>query len=251
MIGLFGVQGAVGPVFMMLIFTVFTALIHISLKDALDPLLYNLPRTLAVEDGDPEPTSDEMSLKDNMFTEDFDFPGEWSDNEEAQVQHGQQSTRAIEGASTSLSFVTKFLGSMIKDKVHSKVDINGTVDKLDFWSKWISPDPAAKANFLIKWLHPEVYSDYSVLRLTVPSDLPEPVYEKDTERDAYFPPCVRSPAPKLWIPRDKGGVSRQEVAHSSKVISITDEGAYMDEKTNRIVIDHDAPSPILIDRTRY
>lgn len=50
MIGLFAISAAIGPLILMIVFTVFTALFHISLNSALDPLLYNLPKTLDTEE---------------------------------------------------------------------------------------------------------------------------------------------------------------------------------------------------------
>jgi len=68
------------------------------------------------------------------------------------------------------------------------------------------------------------------MRQMVPADLPEPTYREEMIRDAYYAPCVSEPAPSLWIPKDPAGVSRQEVAHSGKVVMITDEGATLDER---------------------
>ncbi|ORY65236.1 uncharacterized protein BCR38DRAFT_408957 [Pseudomassariella vexata] len=50
MIGLFGASVAIGPLVLMIIFTVFTALFHVTINSALDPLLYNLPRSLEYEE---------------------------------------------------------------------------------------------------------------------------------------------------------------------------------------------------------
>ncbi|KAI0415612.1 hypothetical protein F5X98DRAFT_346005 [Xylaria grammica] len=50
MIGIFGASVAVGPLILMIIFLVFTALLHVTINSAIDPLLYNLPRTLAEEE---------------------------------------------------------------------------------------------------------------------------------------------------------------------------------------------------------
>ena len=55
-IGLFAIgmgsspTAAVGPLIMMILFTIFTALYHISLNSALDPLLKFLPKTLETEE---------------------------------------------------------------------------------------------------------------------------------------------------------------------------------------------------------
>ena len=50
LIGLFGIAATPGPIVLMVAFLVFTILYHISLNAALDPLLYNLPRTLEAEE---------------------------------------------------------------------------------------------------------------------------------------------------------------------------------------------------------
>ncbi|KAI0387662.1 DUF221-domain-containing protein [Hypomontagnella monticulosa] len=49
MIGIFASSVAIGPMVLMIAFLVFTALFHITINSALDPLLYNLPRSLAAE----------------------------------------------------------------------------------------------------------------------------------------------------------------------------------------------------------
>lgn len=50
MIGIFATSVAIGPLILMIIYLVFTALLHVSINHAIDPLLYNLPRTLAEEE---------------------------------------------------------------------------------------------------------------------------------------------------------------------------------------------------------
>jgi hypothetical protein len=50
LIGLFALHTAFGPLLLMVLFLIFTVLVHISLSDALGPLLNNLPRTLALQD---------------------------------------------------------------------------------------------------------------------------------------------------------------------------------------------------------
>lgn len=50
MMGLFAIKAAIGPLVLMGLFTLFTILAHISLNDALAPLLTALPRTLNTED---------------------------------------------------------------------------------------------------------------------------------------------------------------------------------------------------------
>jgi hypothetical protein len=55
MIGLFAIKAAIGPVILMVLFTVFTVLAHISLNDALGPVVSYLPRTLEAEEEGLQP----------------------------------------------------------------------------------------------------------------------------------------------------------------------------------------------------
>lgn len=50
LIGLFGINETPGPLVLMVAMLIFTALFHISLNSALDPLLYNLPKSLEAEE---------------------------------------------------------------------------------------------------------------------------------------------------------------------------------------------------------
>jgi hypothetical protein len=259
LIGLFGLRGAAGPVFLTIILLIFSVLVHFSLNEALGPLLFNLPKTLAIEGQDQHPgdglqTKDDMEVVDlEKFENDFDFEWPETTGEDA-VVHGEQNTRAIEGAEASVAFVSSSLKAMILSKIKTSMHVEGFDDwvgKVNFWTKLISPDPNVKPNFFIKWLHPEVYADYTILRQMIPPDVPDPVLPEDYVRKAYYPPSMMTPAPVLWIPRDIGGISQQEVAHTSKVIHVTDEGAYLDDKTSRINTDLEAPSPVIIEKILY
>lgn len=107
-----------------------------------------------------------------------------------------------------------------------------------------SPAPHKKPNFLSKWLRPDKYCDYYTLRRLVPRGYAELItYPHEKERNAYYHPAIASETPLLWIPRDQGGVSRQEVRQTSRVIPITDEGAYLDEK-NKIITNQEEKPPI-------
>ncbi|KAI1850110.1 hypothetical protein JX265_003482 [Neoarthrinium moseri] len=50
MVGLFAASVAIGPMVLMIIFLIFTALFQLTINKALDPLLYSLPRTLESEE---------------------------------------------------------------------------------------------------------------------------------------------------------------------------------------------------------
>lgn len=109
--------------------------------------------------------------------------------------------------------------------------------------------PHKKPNFLTKFLHPGIYNDYATMRRLIPNLITEEhdaVADEDEialDRDAYLPPSVWADIPQLIIPRDEGGVSTQEVRDSSKVIPITDKGAYFNEK-NKIIVDDDFMSAV-------
>lgn len=114
---------------------------------------------------------------------------------------------------------------------------------VDAAEKGLTHTPAhPKPNFFTKWLHPDVYSDYATLRRLVPNPLDVPPYSDEDERNAYFHPAITSEIPLLWIPRDPAGVSKQEVAHTMRVIPITDEDAWLDEK-GKIVWNVDKGEP--------
>jgi len=183
LIGLFGINETPGPLVLMVAMLIFTALFHISLNSALDPLLYNLPKSLEAE---------EESLRGLM---------EQGVDSEGQEKSGEVST---------------------------------------------SSAPHKKPNFISKFLKPHIYSDYATLRQLVPHGLldADRMYDEAVAENAYFPPAVTSETPLLWIPRDAAGISTQEVAHTAKVIPITDEGCSFDDK-NKLVWDAEGARPPL------
>jgi hypothetical protein len=173
LIGLFAIATAIGPLILMIAFLVFTILFHLSLNAALDPLLYNLPKSLEAEE-------ESLISAAEALTPDADT---------------KSNEKSTETAATA------------------------TV-------------PHKKPNFITKFLHPHIYSDYATLRRLVPQtriDV-DNMYEENVAENAYHPPSVTSEVPLLWIPRDEAGISRQEVTHSGKIIPITDEGCSLNEK---------------------
>lgn len=106
-----------------------------------------------------------------------------------------------------------------------------------------------KPNMFAKWLRPDKYTDYATMRRLVPKDVGID-YPADAEDKAYFNPAVTNTTPLLWVPRDPMGVSRQEVAATSTVIPITDEGAYLDEK-NKVVWDAENGRPPIYQEKIY
>lgn len=188
LIGLFGIAASPAPLILMVIFLIFTGLFHITLNSALDPLLYNLPKSLEAE---------EESIR------------------AAILEHAAGNP---EGE--------------LKEKSGEKVEAAAT--------------PVKGPGFLTKFLKPHIYSDYATLRQLVPHDLldADNLYEEKVAGDAYFPPSVTAEVPLLWIPRDEAGISTQEVAHTAKIIPITDEGSTLDGN-NKLVWDPEGARPPL------
>ncbi|KAJ5566703.1 uncharacterized protein N7459_010085 [Penicillium hispanicum] len=177
MIGLFAIKGAVGSVVLMALFTIGTALAHISLNEALAPLNTFLPRSLDAEE------------------------------------------------------------ELLQDKEDARNEINEQRRSrtIAFW----------------RWFHPNVYKDYAALRRKVRRNVAEVSYTPEELRTAYFEPCISSPAPTLWIPRDKWGFSQHEILETDAIINITDKGAHLDEK-NKIVWDkYDPHLPLRELKTLY
>jgi len=91
-----------------------------------------------------------------------------------------------------------------------------------------------------RFLKPEKYESYQHMRKRIPQDVPEIHYTPETERDAYYNPSITAIPTTIWIPRDAGGVSRQEVTHTSSVNPISDHGAIV---TNGKIERHDDAFP--------
>lgn len=197
LIGLFAIRlgngvGALGPLVMMIIMLIFTALYHVSLNNALTPLLHYLPKSLDAE---------ERALLEAEHGHGNIGNGEYRDGEEKLMNPNA------------------------------------------------GPAPHKRPNFFMKWLRPDIYTDYRTMRRLVPAEV-EIVYDERTERDAYFHPAISSVTPLLWIPRDPVGISAQEVRDTSKVIPITDEGAFLDEK-NKVVWDAEDGRPPIYEEPVY
>jgi hypothetical protein len=86
-------------------------------------------------------------------------------------------------------------------------------------------DPNLKPSVFARFFQPEKYDSYHHMRALLPKGAPEILYTPETERNAYYHPSITSTPPTIWIPRDAGGVSKQEVAHTSSVNPISDSGA--------------------------
>ena len=98
----------------------------------------------------------------------------------------------------------------------------------------LAPAPHKKPNLFTKFLRPDIYTDYATCRRLVPRDFAEIAYSSEIERHAYYNPAITRQTPLLWVPRDAGGVSRQECSHTSQITPMTDEATSFDEKGKMI-----------------
>lgn len=198
LIGLFAIAtaasvGAIGPLILMIIMLIFTALYHISFNSALGPHLNYLPKSIDAEER-------RLLAADNGEADHDGY------SKEGATENGGP---AIDG-----------------------------------------PAPHKRPNFFTKWLRPDIYTDYETMRRLVPKEGPV-LYDEKTEATAYYNPAVTTITPLLWIPRDPIGISREEVRDTSRVIPITDEGAFLDEKNNVVWDAQDGRPPIYQEKIYY
>ncbi|KOS20101.1 Uncharacterized protein ESCO_006192 [Escovopsis weberi] len=162
---------------------------------------------------------------------------EIEDLEEEEEEHIVGGTRAIEGAASVRAAIVEWIKSWIMAKVKLDERKGGLMAALKEMKAWTrktrkhheddKPDGEEKPpNFLAKWLHPEEHEDFVALRKLLPKDDHRDIsYPEKNNYCTYQPPELWKPKPTLWIPRDDARVSRQEVAHTSLSIPITDRGA--------------------------
>ncbi|OAA40686.1 DUF221 domain-containing protein [Metarhizium rileyi] len=271
LIGLFALRSAFAPLALMVLFFIFTGLVHFSLSDAIAPLLLNLPQTLPLESeiqaeekakasrakelatARLEAESGVMGAANDYYDSEQIFGDEelmeQSDDEEEEEEesgdeHGPVTgTRAVEGAAS----IGATLKEWIKATAHAKVDkevsrtgVDRFISKAQFWKH--EEHTNDHPGFLARWLHPEEYEDFVALRNTIPGDqLRSVTYPSDFRKRCYLPPEMWTPKPSLWIPRDVARVSRQEIAHTKKLTPISDKGAELDEKGRVVVYFDKAP----------
>lgn len=227
LVGLFAIEagnsvGGVGPLVMMVVFLIFTALYNVALNNALGPLLNYLPKTLQAEERGL------IAAEQNERNEAA---------EEAGVDTGATPTDAADGFPN-----------------HEKGRNGGVVaaSKLAGSTPLQGAPPHKKPNFLVKFLKPHIYNDYATMRRLVPRDFANIDYTERDVADAYLSPAVTSQVPLLWVPRDGMGVSAQEVRDSAKVVPITDEGASLDGKGNIVWnVDEAHRAPLFREKVYY
>lgn len=277
LVGLFGLNTAYGPMALEALFLVFTGLVHMSLRDAIAPLLQNLPQTLQLEEEIQEEEKEAARLEtDDRAAGDLNAAGAAASYYDAEEVFGEGDReqqedsssdeendgwgsedgrgpeardRALEGATDVRSTLTAFLKASALSKAQTEVEelgISHALSRLGLWSRGDRAGlGASPPSFLTQWLHPELYEDFVALRKTMltPENVPQESSEEPAAavrgRISYMPPEMWAPKPRLWIPEDDARVSRQEVAHTRLVTPIYDKAAFLDEK-GRVFVDLDA-----------
>ena len=223
LIGLFAIAVhtsnlSIGPLVLIIFFTVIVVFYHISLNRAVDPLLEYLPKNLVAE-------------QEALLEQDHQAKiAQGVDNGSANGENGE-SYKA--GNEASPDYANQRGESVDTDEKGLTTDPVG------------SPSAFEKGGLkfqILKYLKPHVYCDFATLSKLVPGGGERTTYSPEVEDTAYLHPSITATPPLLWIPHDELGVSTQEVAHTSRVIHITDEGAWLNEK-NQIVWDEEHGRP--------
>lgn len=219
LIGLFAIGTAsatiaVGPLILMIIFLVFTIIYHISLNQAVYPLIEYLPKNLEAEE---EALLGQDRLKLNRDSDGYPTKDLAESSSGPEGHHrGPSVDTAEKGLTTSRPVQQGRLQTII-----------------------------------MKYLRPDQYANYETLRPLVPGGSEPTTYPPEVEENAYVHPSITAEPPLLWIPRDDLGVSKQEIEHTSRVIPITDEGSWLDSK-NKIHWDvNTGRPPIYEEKVNY
>jgi hypothetical protein len=243
LIGLFSIATsasriALGPLVMMIIFLVFTVIVHVSLNQALDPLLKYLPKTLETE---------EQRLLAAELEDEQQNKEAHEERESVQVTRGllnsedHENQGQIDGTINYRNIIERTnLDRFIPAYGRMDAGIDRVEQAMPGLMHWQKKHENAKENpsIIAKWFRPTVYEDYYTLRKLVPRDFATIDYDDKIEAETYFHPAVKSLPPVLWVPKDVMGVSAKECRETSKVIPMSDEGAHLDQK-NGIVWDKD------------
>ncbi|KAL4937105.1 hypothetical protein BDV06DRAFT_203642 [Aspergillus oleicola] len=197
LIGLFAIGiGAqtisLGPLILMIILLIGMIIYHVSLNSAIDPLINYLPKNLEAEE-------EALLISEGHLTN-----GTSSDHDGVAA-----TSSAVDGHEDGV----------------------GNVDSAEKGLTAIRP-AEPKPNFFVKWLRPDKYAGYRQLRKYAPSGAEATSYSPEVEKNAYYHPAIAAEVPLLWIPHDEMGISTQEIAHTGRVIPITDEDAWLDEKNH-------------------
>lgn len=95
-------------------------------------------------------------------------------------------------------------------------------------------------NMFARYFSPQKYQNYEIVSKLIPEHMGYR-YTPEQNRDAFFHPAVTATPLTIWLPRDEGGVSAQEVEHTSRVIDCSDENAVIENGKVRRVDETSTP----------
>ncbi|KAK3399509.1 hypothetical protein B0T20DRAFT_392525 [Sordaria brevicollis] len=154
--------------------------------------------------------------------------------------------RGLEGSSSLRYSLTQFAKTTLQSHLSTlKASANGTgppgrlspFTRLLFQiHRFLTPDPTiTNPNLIQRWLHPSVYADFRTLAKKLGNGPGPGPDEWELPRGyeikrGYYPPEMWKAAPRLWIPRDRARVSRQEVRHNVVAgVWCSDGGCWLDD----------------------
>ncbi|KAG5958660.1 hypothetical protein E4U57_001208 [Claviceps arundinis] len=210
LIGLLALKSAYAPLALMVLFFIFTGLVHISLSDAIAPLLLNLPQTLPLEEeiqaeekaktlrarevaqarldtGGGGGGGDTVAGAANDYYDteqtfgDEEQVAQNADNDETDAEnegtdsgdeHQITGTRAMEGAASIGATLKEWLHHKSQQKLDVTIQQSGVKTLLSKLDFWTHDKHTSDQppGFLARWLHPEEYEDFVALRKSIPSE---------------------------------------------------------------------------------
>ncbi|CAH0027416.1 unnamed protein product [Clonostachys rhizophaga] len=209
LVGIFILNSAFVPMALMILLIILTALVHLELSKAINPLLHNLPQCLWSEERDT-PGEEENMFRDSTCS--ARRPSNVATVEQA-GESGKQDCVEVNTDNGEQSFaMPSFLRHLMKQLFGPQRSVAD--------------------------LRHEILSLYE----TIYSDAFQP-YEYPTKgtAQAYLPPEVWLSKPTLWIPRDGMGFSLQEIAQTKRYMPITDFGASLGENGEIVTNFDDVP----------
>ena len=199
MIGLFALKYAAGPIILMAMLLGFTILVHITLLDAIGPLLHNIPRSLYDDvpiDEKDDATQSNVDPEDLIGNTDARHGQqnsratvahtESSDEEDPdEVQMDEGTARSVEGLPSIIKVFGKGAQTITMTKLKKEMSTVSVPEQISSPIKatlsWLNPKedfhiPAAitpstdqpklshKPDFIQKFLHPQIYASHAYFR---------------------------------------------------------------------------------------
>lgn len=243
--GIFILNSAFIPAFIMVSFVVVLGSAHLALNQAISPLLHDLPQNLWSEkkdqvDGQGEDTCENQTRVARMFNDAVieEEEGEQGETEDF-VEVGHANNKGT--GSTMPFFLSKFrISSTLADQNEAKGSgLPYCVRRFGSWN-W-AQRRGVLSYFAMQCLFPDFNMDILPLG-EVASEGPHPhEYRTEGSRRTYLPPELWLPKPTLWVPKDEAGISQQEVAQTKAYTPTSDIGATLDENGQIVTNFGEAP----------